>query len=328
MAENIALVFTVDEDIIKRFALPALQTVNERQRQINKVRNMYPDFLVIGAQKSGTTWLYQNLRAHPQIWLPPEKEIHFFDFPPLIPFYFLLFAPERSIRHWGMNRMIRDYHKVKAGQQSASWYMRYYLLPRTKRWYRSLFTPNEGQVAGEITPRYSALNDKGVAKVHALMPNAKLIYLLRNPIDRMWSDLAMYHSSRFGHDGLHTIDEQRILSFIENSKHLASSRYINNLARWEQYYPSSQIFVGFQDQIRDEPQNLLKAIYQFLEVDSVHQPNSSIVNKRINSHSYPEIPGHIAKMLARTFIEDIETLHQRFNNIYTAEWLKSTQSFL
>lgn len=289
---------------------------------------MYPDFLVIGAQKSGTTWLYQNLGTHPQIWLPPEKEIHFFDFPPLMPFYFLLFSPDRSIRHWGRNRMIRDFHKVKNGKQSLSWYLRYYLLPRSKRWYRSLFTPLQGQVAGEITPRYSALNDNGVKKVHRLMPETKLIYLLRNPIDRMWSDLAMFHRSCFGHLGLHSVDESRILSFINNPTHLASSRYLENLNRWEQYYPEGQIFIGFQDQIRDEPQELLKAIYLFLEVDVSHQPNANLMNKKVNSHPYPEIPPEIGKLLAEVFIDDLENLHSRFNNPYTDAWLASSQRYL
>jgi hypothetical protein len=44
---------------------------------------MYPNFLGIGAQKSGTTWLHDNLARHPQVWLPPVKEIHYFDRPDL-----------------------------------------------------------------------------------------------------------------------------------------------------------------------------------------------------------------------------------------------------
>ena len=38
-----------------------------------------PDFLCIGAQKSGTSWLDANLRFHPELWLPPAKELHYFD---------------------------------------------------------------------------------------------------------------------------------------------------------------------------------------------------------------------------------------------------------
>ena len=40
---------------------------------------MYPDFLIVGAQKAGTTWLHRNLRAHPQVWMPHDKELHYFD---------------------------------------------------------------------------------------------------------------------------------------------------------------------------------------------------------------------------------------------------------
>lgn len=289
---------------------------------------MIPDFLVIGAQKSGTTWLDRNLRSHPQIWLPPEKEIHFFDFPPLIPFYFLLFAPEHSIRHWAKNRMLRDYRKVRAGQQTALWYMRYYFFPRTKSWYVSLFTPNANQITGETTPRYSILGEKKLAKVRDLMPNIKIIYLLRNPIDRMWSDVAMYHSERFGYEGLHTVNEEQVVKFLQDSKHLASSRYLKNLEQWEKFYPSSQIFVGFYEQVRDTPKQLIKTIYQLLGVDSSEQSIPLTVTNKVNVHLYPKMPDHIAYVLAQLLIDDIKKLHQRFNNQYTAEWLESAQKYL
>jgi hypothetical protein len=289
---------------------------------------MTPDFLVIGAQKSGTTWLDRNLRAHPAIWLPPEKEIHFFDFPPLIPFFFLLFAAERSIHHWAKNRMIRDYRKVINRQQSAAWYIRYYFLVRTRRWYLSLFTPAAAQIAGEITPRYAILSERNIKKVHALMPDGKIIYLLRNPIDRLWSDLAMFHSVRFGHDGLRAADAQRIDKFIANASHLAASRYADNLHRWEKFYPPEQIFIGFQEQIRDTPHQLVKDIYQFLAVDSSDAHVSGLAMQRINSHQYPAIPQPIAYVLAQRFIKDIEQLHRRFDNVHTAQWLASAQAYI
>jgi len=289
---------------------------------------MYPDFIVIGAQKAGTTWLYRNLQNHPQIYLPPEKEIHFFDFPPLIPFYFLLFSPERSIRNWGKNRMLRDYRKVKTGDQSLSWYLRYYFMFRTKRWYRSLFRSDAEQVTGEITPRYSTLKKEGVKRVYSLMPKAKVVYILRNPIERMWSDLAMYHRPQFGHGKLNVLDKKRILKFLKNSQHLAHSHYLSNLSRWEQHYSPSQIFVGFQDQIREEPDILLNSISQFLGVDDFNYHHSELIKKKINSHSYPPIPDFYAKILAEIFIDEIEQIHRRFDNSYSKERLESAQNIL
>jgi hypothetical protein len=289
---------------------------------------MIPDFLVIGAQKSGTTWLDRNLRSHPDIWLPPEKEIHFFDFPPLIPFFFLLFAPERPVRCWAKNRMIRDFKKVRGGEQSLGWYLKYYIGVRTQRWYVSLFKPAAQQIAGEITPRYAILGEKHIAKVHQLMPNGKIIYLLRNPIDRIWSDLAMFNSTRFGSDGLHTATAEEIDKFIQNAKHLASSRYINNLHRWEKFYGSEQIFIGFQDQIRDDPGQLIKDICQFLAIDDSSLHLSDLIHQKINSHDYPEIPQPMAGSLAKLLLADIEGLHERFDNVYTRQWLLTAQAYL
>ena len=40
---------------------------------------MFPDFICIGAERACSTWLYKNLKKHPEIWLPPVKKIHYFD---------------------------------------------------------------------------------------------------------------------------------------------------------------------------------------------------------------------------------------------------------
>ncbi|MDD5271704.1 MAG: sulfotransferase [Methylovulum sp.] len=289
---------------------------------------MIPDFLVIGAQKSGTTWLDRNLRNHPNIWLPPEKEIHFFDFPPLIPFFFLLFAPMRPVRHWAKNRMLRDWKKVCDGEQACAWYIRYYFGVRTQGWYVSLFKPAAQQCCGEVTPRYAILSEAKIAKVHALMPDAKIIYLLRNPIERIWSDLAMFSRPKFGSQGLQADDDAAIQRFISNASHQASSRYVRNLERWGTFYPPEQMFIGFQGQIRDNPEQLLKDVCQFLAVDASDEHISKMAKQRINSHDYPDMPPGIAKALAKLFISDIEMLHQRFDNEYTAQWLASAQGYL
>jgi hypothetical protein len=288
---------------------------------------MLPNFLVIGAQKSGTTWLDQNLRVHPEIWLPPEKEIHYFDFPQ-IPFVFCLLAPRRSERHWVMRRIKRGYRKARANPQHAAWYKRCYLSPRNDNWYASLFTPNDGQLAGEAAPQYAPLDDKKIAQIHTLLPNIKIIYLLRNPIERMWSQIAMYHSEKFGLQGVQTIDEQRIIQFLRNPKHLRHSQYFTNLQTWEKYYAPEQIFTGFYEQIGDAPEQLLNAIFSFLGVDCSGKHISSLATQKVFARSYPPLPDTIAHELARLLINEIEALHCRFNNAHTAGWLASAQGYL
>jgi hypothetical protein len=289
---------------------------------------MFPDFLIIGAQKGGTTWLDRNLRAHPDIWLPPEKEIHYFDLPRLLPFASLLLAPIRAARYWTRNRLRRDYAKVRRGEQTMSWYVRYYFSPRTQHWYRSLFSPEAGQISGEATPRYAVLSARQIARVCKLMPNLKLVYLLRDPIDRMWSDLAMFHDRRFGGEGFKVSDCDDVRRFLLKSGNIAHSRYFENLQRWENHFPAHNIFVGFQEEIRTRPAALLERVYGFLGVDPARCSSTALLNHRINYGQYPAIRPQTVATLASVLIDDTEKLHKRLGSPYTENWLRRMQSAL
>jgi hypothetical protein len=283
---------------------------------------MYPDFLVIGAQKAGTTWLDRNLRTHPQIWLPPEKEIHYFDLPRPLPFAALLFAPKRAARHWAKARLVRDWAKVKAGEQSLGWYLRYYFQPRNNRWYRSLFQPAAGQICGECTPRYAVLPEAGIARIRKLMPDSKIIYLLRDPIDRMWSDVAMFQGRRFGGKGLRHADTDSVETFLSRPENLAHSCYASNLVRWGEFYPVDRLFVGYQEEIREDPEELLQRVYAFLGV-SPHLPESLVrARERINSKTYPAPSRDILRSLAANLSAETRSVHGRLASPHTAAWLE------
>lgn len=100
------------------------------------------NFLGIGAQKCGTTWLFELLSLHPQVRFPAGKEVHFWD-----------------------------------GQRE-----------RGVDWYEGLFEGQPPSVAvGEITPAYAILAPPIIAEVARAFPALRLIYLIRNPIDRAWS---------------------------------------------------------------------------------------------------------------------------------------------
>lgn len=287
---------------------------------------MYPHFLIIGAQKAGTTWLDRNLRSHPQIWLPPEKEIHYFDLPRPLPFAALLFAPMRTARSWTKARLERDWTKVRSGEQKLGWYLRYYFLPRTHRWYRSLFTPSPGQICGEATPRYATLPEAEIARIKKLMPHLRLIYLLRDPIDRMWSDLAMFQRPRFGGQGLRRAEKDTVRKFLADKENLAHSQYAENLARWDKYFGSERIFVGFQEEISHHPENLLRRILDFLGVAAGASSEFPRAADRINSKKYPPIRPRLAHHLAARLSADTTALHQRLQTPQTAAWVKRNEA--
>jgi hypothetical protein len=125
-----------------------------------------PDFLIIGAQKAGTTWLKEQLRQNPRIFMP-KREVHYFDQNPR--------------------------------------------FERGSEWYASHFEDADGAVTvGEKTPEYLYLSQRpdipeGIARISTLLPEARLIVILRDPVRRALS--ALNHLINKGHvSPLHSAD--------------------------------------------------------------------------------------------------------------------------
>jgi hypothetical protein len=286
-----------------------------------------PDFLGIGAQKAGTSWLNHQLRRHPAIWMPPVKELHYFDDPSVWPLVTRIFSDSqkgsRVRRHF--SRQGRELVKLRL--EHPLWWLRFFCRRRTDHWYASLFSPGPGQLAGEVTPSYARLEEPVVARIHALLPRARIIYLLRNPIHQIWSHAAM-HFSKYGHQGVHTVHEEKITTFLETRNVAQHSDYLQNLQVWERFYPPPQIFIGFLDQLAHEPRALLRDVYHFLGVESSDRFIPESVHVKRNARRYPPMPDQIARTLALRCHEQIEQLHQRFANRYTADWLESANRML
>ena len=114
-----------------------------RKREPTRPRARFPDFFVIGAMRAGTTSASGYLRQHPEVYLPAQKELHYFD---------------------------RDTN-----------------FDRGKEWYAGLFrAAGEARAVGEATPWY-LYAPQAPARMAELVPGARLIAILRNPVDRAYS---------------------------------------------------------------------------------------------------------------------------------------------
>jgi len=150
-----------------------------------------PLIVGIGAQKAGTTWLSQMLTQHPQVWIPPFKEVQFFNH---------RFVPEhRQWLPWHFRRARQNQEKRYAARglpfppELDAWLGR---ITRgemfTNHWYKQVFAPApEDTQPCDITPEYSTLPDEGVQFVADFLPRARFIYIIRHPVDRAVSQLKM-----------------------------------------------------------------------------------------------------------------------------------------
>jgi hypothetical protein len=216
-----------------------------------------PQFLVISPAKTGSTWLADNLRCHPQIFVPAVKEVKYFS----------------SLYKW-----------------------------LDGEWYASHFDPREGQIAGEASPSYAALPVERIRAIREMMPNAKLIFLMRDPLARAWSHVK--HMHRFREAGFgdctsaldEVTDEQWRQAFADDWT-LASGDYLGHLGRWLSVFPREQIFVNFFEAIIERPVALLRDIFSFLGVDSTIDLSSFPVEERILSGPAAGLPAHLEKHL-------------------------------
>jgi hypothetical protein len=284
---------------------------------------MYPDFLSIGAQKSGTAWLYQNLKSHHEISMTPLKELNYFNDPTPIPNIIRMFTRKWMLSQlkWSVHPSLREGRNIQIG-----WFLRFYLLLRNDRWYSSLFSPDLGQKTGEVNPAYAILPENIVGRIHDLMPNLRIMYLLRNPILRTWSQAAMHFRDR-GRN-LENVRDDELYAFLKLGRVSRHSDYLRNLQTWENFYPRKQLFIGFFDKLVQNPKDFIEEIYDFLELDNLDRFIPNTVFKRRNTKPYPEIPIRFSSYLAHKYYNQIKQLHTRFANSYTSDWLDFAEKCL
>jgi hypothetical protein len=286
---------------------------------------MFPDFLGIGAQKAGTTWLSRNLQLHPQIWIPPVKEIHYFDELFHEPANGVLRLSKRLLsrrtvyRRW--RKQVRDSMRLHLVEdlsvQNLARDLQCHMRPYNDAWYASMFEPSNEKKTGEITPAYSVLDRDTISHVHRLMPEAKIIFMMRNPIERPWSQTVM-RLDNVSKYRIGLTKERKIHRSLTRQSSRARTEYLRTLKNWETFYPEEQIFVGFLEDVGFFPKELLRSLHGFLGVDPSFIPPG--VERKVDSRSKGEMPTRFAVYLAQSYYEQLKELDKCFGG-YASFWL-------
>jgi len=284
-------------------------------------QNSYPDFLCIGAKKSATTWLFWVLEHHPDIWIPPVKEIHYFndDSSSSIINRFLRNNNKNFIKNYLIKRVLRNL-LIHKDLKNTLWYYRLIFKKRDDKYYFTLFRKNNDNLCGDITPDYAIINDESVRKIQNIMPNVKIIYIIRNPIDRIWSHISMKREKKGQSDILKT-DAVTVKKLIDSKTTSRHSMYEKNLNIWERIFHKQQMYIGFYDQLLENPSAFIEDICRFLNIsfpDSIVKLN---LNKRINASNSSDIPDDLHNYLFDKYSGELEYLNNRFKNKYTQQWL-------
>lgn len=197
-----------------------------------------PDFLIIGAQKAGTTSLYNCLKQHPAVSPARKKEIHYFS-----QFY----------------------------RKGLAWYLEHYPLRDDEQLSGEaspfyLFHPQSARRIAEVYPHIKLIVmlrdpvERAIShyhqqhrRGHEKLPMLAAFEQEPKRIGKAWEKLLR--------------DEQTSASLLQQCSYLKRGEYLSQLQRYEQYFPARQIHLIESRDFFNQPQDTLQLLYHFLEID-------------------------------------------------------------
>ena len=211
-----------------------------------------PNFLIVGAAKSGTTSLYQYLKQHPEIYMSPVKEPRFFAFEGAAPDFA---GPGDDRENRTTITTLEEYQKLFEGVTAE-------------------------RAIGEASPPYLYI-PQTPQRIARHIPAAKLVAILRQPADRAFSN---YLDKRSSGDEPHdefsrALDDepQRIAENWSFSWHYAARGYYHRQLRpYFETFPREQIRVFLYEELETDAAAVVKEIFRFLEVDDTFVPNVDV----------------------------------------------------
>jgi hypothetical protein len=253
-----------------------------------------PDFLCIGAHKAGTTWLYQQLKSHPDFWMPPVKELHYFD-----QLSRVTRATDPPCRDDRDRRFLEQLRRLSA---EAGINLEH---------YGQLFEPKAALLSGDVSPNYSTLPDEVIRRIIRYFPNLKVIFLARDPVERFWSHLSMevhYHQIE-PFDATNVDEVERNLS---RRGMLLRSYPSVVVAQWKRYVDAERFRVFFFDDLQNNPAELRRSILHFLGAD----PKKSGARQTPNQNRWTTmeklpLTDRVRSHLARIFKKELKTCAAR-----------------
>lgn len=225
---------------------------------------MMPNFFVIGAAKCGTTSIHNYLSQHPQIFMSAIKEPNFFAFE----------GEEVNFKGFADN----DNLPVKDPGDYDN--CRYRRTITDINAYKNLFKNSAGKIAiGESSPCYSYI-PKASERIKHHVPHAKLIAILRDPVDRAYSQ---YKSMiRYSHEPLDFLsaieaEQNRIYDNWAPTYHYKSRGfYYKHLKRYYDIFDKNQIRVYLFENFSRYTADVLRDLFTFLEVDNTFIPDLTV----------------------------------------------------
>ncbi|MBO8175040.1 MAG: sulfotransferase domain-containing protein [Thermococcus sp.] len=148
-------------------------------------------------------------------------------------------------------------------------------LDRGLEWYEKQFqdAPESARAIGEATPEYMYF-EWIPEKIHELIPDVKLIFILRNPVDRAyshyWHEIKLCYETLSFEEAIEMEEERLSSGDFYNRLHYSykdRGKYIEQLKRFRRYFSKDQMLVLLNDELKSNPVGTMRTVFEFLEID-------------------------------------------------------------
>lgn len=192
-------------------------------------------------------------------------------------------------------------------------------------WARGLSEAGMGEgLACDITPAYATLDENTIARVRAVAPDARLVMLLRDPIERAWSAARMALSRAGRADA--GIDEGWLLEQVSSAGSLARGDYLGSIARWSGVFGGERLLVDFHDRVAAEPRDVLRRVLAHVGRDpaQVDRLPDEIVYRRVFAGAPLAMPPAVRARLVELYLPALERM-AALPGWPAARWLESAR---
>lgn len=239
-------------------------------------------FLSVGAMKAGTTWLYEQLRHHPEIFFTPEKEVHYFA---------NVGGIENQLNHrkrlLKLKAVLEKFGKgnpvfIAENIEVIDWYVNYAGAKQIDdEWYQNLYKNAGSRVCSDFSNLYCQMELDGWERVRKVAKNIKVIYTLRNPIDRIWSHYK-FHLKWIGKETeVLDLGVEEFENIIDKKYFWVNAQYAKNYSGLKSALSEDELMLLYFDDFRRSPDLMLSRICEFLEIDGAHREGVDL-DKKIN----------------------------------------------
>lgn len=244
------------------------------------IGRVFPDFLIIGPWRTGTTWLSEMLRRHPDCFVTDPKETFYFS-------------------HLQGNQRI--------------------MVPREFSWYLDHFKQSvtggrQPLWFGEASATYATqLKPEVIRFIYQINPAIKIIFGIRHPVERTMSHARM--NFRFEPDTYDHLNESEKYGQAFSKKYIIeASLYTQHLAKWRSVIPFDQIYLFEFDVLQRDPVAAFAGVCRFLEAEHDVEKIIRIADEvgKVAGTRYRSVPGPALRKLKGMYRQEIKVLKQQY----------------